>query len=319
MVTIVLAVVALFAITSSCVVPITPVVAFVDDTFEGFPVVSYIPANPKAIVFVFHGSGGGANVVHKVATLDVLNALIADGYGIAATGSTESTERTGDKRWEVSNLSLTTNPDLARLARLHANLVDTTPLEASTPIVGIGHSNGGRFVTLWGEAWKDAGYPVRAIWASAGRVANPVTNAGGLTVPTFVVGAANDFTAPPGGSVDGYNETLAAGTAAELHINLEQKLRVVPFLRIPGIDVAKANEVVAALTTTGVWDAAGARIVNPVQKASQQAETAALPAWVGPAGLTNDISNAVALVLAVHQFTAEFKAEGKAFFDARLP
>ena len=32
---------------------------------------------------------------------------------------------------------------------------------ATTPLLGIGMSNGARFVTLWGETWKDAGYPVQ--------------------------------------------------------------------------------------------------------------------------------------------------------------
>ena len=63
--------------------------------------------------------------------------LIARGYGFV---STSSTERTGNKRWNVFNTSLPqSNPDLARLGRLQANLVATTPLEAGTPIVGHRH------------------------------------------------------------------------------------------------------------------------------------------------------------------------------------
>ena len=128
-------------------------------TFEGFPVISYVPEHPRGMVYVFHGSNGSANFAERVETTDVLNRLIARGYGFV---STSSTERTGDKRWNAADPSLTTNPDLARLVRLQANLVATTGLEANTPLVGIGMSNGARFVTLWGQSWRNAGYPVKA-------------------------------------------------------------------------------------------------------------------------------------------------------------
>jgi len=139
---------------SACVTPVTPSVVYQQSTFEGFPVISYIPENPRAMIYLFHGSGGSANFATKVDPVEVLNGFVAEGYGFV---STSSTERTGDKRWDQGNPSLTTNPDLARLVRLQAHLVATTPLEATTPLAGIGMSNGSRFVTLWGERWRDAG------------------------------------------------------------------------------------------------------------------------------------------------------------------
>src|SRR3954452_19928064 len=187
------------AVLSGCAV--TPVVQFQHTTFEGFPVISYVPEHPRGIVYVFHGSGGGAGFAEKIETTDVLNRLILRGYGFV---STASTERTGNKRWNAADPSLTTNPDLARLARPQAHLVATTPVEANTPIVGIGMSNGARFVTLWGQSWKDAGYPVKAIWASHGRIAAPVAT---LPVPTIFSTSANDFTVPSAQIVADYART----------------------------------------------------------------------------------------------------------------
>ena len=192
---------------SGCAV--TPSVPFQHSTFEGFPVISYVPEHPRGMVYVFHGSNGSANFAERLETVDVLNLLISKGYGFV---STSSTERTGDKRWNVFDASVQTNPDLARLARLQTSLVANTPLEANTPLVGIGMSNGARFVTLWGQAWKNAGYPVKAIWASHGNAAPSVEGAGKLTVPTVFSTAVNDFTVPPGQVIADYTTAHNAGT-----------------------------------------------------------------------------------------------------------
>jgi len=87
-------------------------------TFEGFPVIAFVPPNPTGIVFAFHGSGGGADFATKLETVDMLNRLTAAGYGFV---STESTDRDA-KQWDTSSLSLTANPDLARLSRLYASM-----------------------------------------------------------------------------------------------------------------------------------------------------------------------------------------------------
>jgi hypothetical protein len=297
---------------AACVTPITPSVAFQHSTFEGFPVISYVPDNPRGMIYVFHGSGGSADFAEKVETVDVLNGFVAEGYGFV---STSSTERTGDKRWDPTNPSLSTNPDLARLVRLQANLVATTALEPTTPLFGIGMSNGARFVTLWGQTWQDAGYPVRAIWASNGKIADPVAAAGGLTVATVFSTAINDFTSPPLPIVVGYNTTVAAGTPAQLYVSQERTLAPSPYQRIPGVDGSEANGIVAALKATGVWNAQGVRVVPGIQQAVSQAQTAVLPPSVVGVGLGNDITNETAIVLAIHQFTAEFKTPIRAFFD----
>jgi hypothetical protein len=306
----------LVAVASGCVAPVRPAVEWEHSTFEGFPVISYVPEDPRGLVFLFHGTNGSADIAQKVESVDVLNTFIGEGYGFV---STSSTERTGDKRWDVSSDSLSANPDLARLARLWHDLVASTAIDDTTPLFGIGHSNGSRFVTLWGESFHDAGYPVGAIWASAGRIAAPVDRQGGLTVPTFFTTAVNDFTSPPGPIIADYDATRAAGTPAELRISQERALTVGPFLRVPGVDLARAEEVVAALKGTGVWDARGVRVVPDIQQAAAQAQSVSLPGWAAAEGLGNDIANQTAIVLAVHQFTAEFEADALRFFEAARP
>lgn len=293
---------------------ITPAVSWQRTTFEGFDVISYVPDRPRGLVYLFHGTNGSASFADRVETTDVLNRLVARGYGFV---STSSTERTGDQRWNAADPSLTTNPDLARLARLQSHLVATTPVAPNTPLAGIGMSNGARFVTLWGQAWKNGGYPVKAIWASHGRTADPFAPKGKLTVPTAFSTSKNDFTVPPGGIIINFSTARDAGTPTELYVSQERNLSAGQYERIPGVDANEAKQVVAALIATGVWNSQGARVEPNVETAAARARSATLPASVAPQA--REIDNETAVLLAVHGFTAEYAEQAIAFFSRYVP
>lgn len=293
---------------------ITPTVQWQRSTFEGFEVISYVPEHPRGMVYLFHGSNGSARFADRVETTDVLNRLVARGYGFV---STSSTERTGNKRWNVFDASLTTNPDLARLVRLQAHLVATTPLEAGTPLVGIGMSNGARFVTTWGQAWKNAGYPVKAIWASHGNTGPNFDEAGQLKVPTVFSTSEHDFTVPPGQVIQSYLTAHNSGTPSELYASHERRLNSQQYERIPGIDPNEAKQIVAALVATGVWNSQGDRIEPDIETAATRAASANLPASVQSS--SGGIQDETALQLAVHQFTAEYAEQVIAFFTRYVP
>jgi hypothetical protein len=150
-----------------------------------------------------------------------------------------------------------------------------------------------------------------------GRIANPVSGPGQLTVPTVFSTAENDFTVPPAEIFLDAARTRDAGTPTELHVSRERRLTAAPFLRIPGIDDAEAQEIVRRLIATGVWRADGIRAVADIQQAAAQASAVTLPASV--AGQRPEITDQVAVVLAVHQFTAEFAPQVQAFFGRHLP
>jgi dienelactone hydrolase len=293
---------------------ITPTAQWQRSTFEGFEVISYVPEQPRGLVFLFHGTNGSAGFADRIETTDVINRLVARGYGFV---STSSTERTGDQRWDAANPSVTTNPDLARLLRLRAHLISTTPVEATTPLLGVGMSNGARFVTLWGQSWKNGGYPVKAIWASHGRTANPYDEAGQLTVPVVFSTSENDFTVPPGGVVLSFAAARDGGTPAEIYNTRERRLTAPPYERIPGVDSSEAQQIVQALIATGVWSSQGTRVVSDIEQAAAQAGTVDLPDSVQ--GLASHISDETAWQLAVHQFTAEFAEQVVAFFGRYAP
>lgn len=300
------------ALTAACD-PVEHAETPVDWTFEGFQVHSHLPADPVGLVYLFHGSGGSAAFAHKIEVIDQLNALVARGYGWVAT---ESTERTGDKRWEVVDPSLTTNPDLARLTRLHAELIATTGVGADTPIFGIGMSNGARMVTLFGQTFGDAGYPVAAVAPFMGEAALAVKLAGGLTVPGFWVMADNDVVVDNDAIEADQAENAAAASVSSLMAKTEELLLHLRFTRIPAIDDTEAEAIHAALVATGAWEPGGTRLLS-IDDTIDAVLGLSVPPEYGAS--TAEVRSQVAAILALHQFVGWYKVALADFFDAQLP
>jgi len=279
-------------------------------TFEGFPVISSVPSNPAGVVFMFHGTGGGANFATKLESVDMLNHLSAAGYGFVAT---ESTDRSS-KQWDTSDLSLSTNPDLARLARLYVSMKASGAITDHTPIYAVGMSRGAGFASVFAQAFKNAGYPVAAIAPSHGQIPLSVRANGGLTVPAFFTLGANDPMVDNQQVVAQVGDLVAHGVPASCTIEPETNLNASRFLRVPGIDGTTANAIFAAIVKAGLWDAAGHRIV------SISAAQAALPSLTYPANVTPDqkqmLRDQVNVVLAVHEYSATYAPQTVAFFDA---
>ncbi|GAB5450965.1 MAG: hypothetical protein Hals2KO_12930 [Halioglobus sp.] len=292
--------------------PVTPNEAINSDEFEGFTVYSFIPADPVGIVYLFHGTGGSANIALRTEVIDQTNELTARGYGWVAT---ESTERTGNKRWDVFDASLATNPDLARLSRLHDELIATTGTSSSTPIFGIGMSNGARMVTLFGQAFADGGYPVAAVAPFNGRAAPSVKVAGGLAVPGFWVTSVNDTVVPPGEVISDQQDSATLGTVTQLTNKAEEPLLPVRFTRIPTIDAEEAVGIYSLLYGTGAWDEDGNRVLD---LETTLALIDALPLAAGTGTPRVQIERQIAAMLSVHQFVGLHRVALADFFDAQI-
>ena len=291
--------------------PVTAPPTVSSDEFEGFTVHRVIPDNPIGIVYLFHGSGGSAQFGLKIETLDQTNQLLARGYGWVAT---ESTQRDGNKRWDVNNPVITTNPDLARLARLHAHLISTTPIDEDTPIFGIGMSNGARMVTLFGQVFADNGYPVLAVAPYMGTAAPWVKLTGGLRIPGIWVNAINDATVAPGAVAADQAASAALGVPSVLFTKLEEPLLPVRFTRIPAINLDEAEQIYLSLAGSGVWDADGNR---QVALDTAIVTILATPVPPGTGATPAQVRNQVSAMLGLHQFTAAFAPFVADFFDAQ--
>lgn len=302
------AVIAAGLLAAGCAV--VPTYSASSSTFESFPVISYIPANPTGIVYVFHGTGGSADFATKLETVDMLNHLVADGYGFV---STESTNRT-TKQWDTSTLSLATNPDLARLSRLQAHLVSTGSITKTTPIYAIGMSRGAGFASVFAQAFRDAGYPVAAIAPSHGQIPASVRAAGGLDVPAFFTLGANDPIVDNTQVLGQVADLVRRGVPAEAVVEPETPLSAARFLRVPGVDGATADATFAAMVAAGLWDASGHRLVG-IDTVESTLPTLHYPASLTPSRLQS-IQDEVDVVLAVHQYSATYATRTVSFFDS---
>ncbi len=295
------------ALTGCAVVPTYTVAG---STFDGFPVISHIPSHPTGLVFLFHGTGGSANFATKLETVDMLNHLTAAGYGFV---STDSTNRTS-KQWDNTNLSLTSNPDLARLSRLYASYVASGSITKQTPIYAIGMSQGAGFASVFATAFKNAGYPVAAIAPSHGQIPVTVRNSGGLHVPALFALGANDPIVNNAQVLNQVAQVVRDGGTASAYVEPETSLQAVRFVRVPGIDPATANAVFAALVDAGLYDRSGHRLVTTAKV------DAALASLTLPTSLTKDqkldLGQEVDVVMAVHEYSATYANQTVAFFGA---
>ena len=280
--------------------------------FEGFTVYSHVPDDPVGIVYLFHGTGGSADIANRIESVDQLNELVERGYGWV---STESTERTGDKRWNVFDPGIASNPDLARLTRLHTRLVDETEVDETTPIFGIGMSNGARMVTLFGQVFANEGYPVAAVAPFMGEAAPLVNLTGGLTVPAFWVIAENDTVVDNDAIRADQAANAATGAASTIVVKREEALTGFRFLRIPAIDATESTAIRTALVASGVWDEQGRRVVAIDEVPGALAGLRVPPSF----GASDaDVRDQIQVILALHQFTGVFRVAVADFFDARI-
>ena len=301
------AVAVLAAVLGGCVVPNYSASTA---TFEEFPVISYVPANARGIVFMFHGTGGSADFATKLETVDMLNHLVADGYGFV---STDSTDRTS-KQWDTSSLSLTTNADLARLSRLYASLLADAKITHQTPIYAIGMSRGAGFASVFAQAFKNAGYPVAAIAPSHGQIPIAVRSAGGLDVPAFFVLGANDTIVDNTQVIRQVQAVQQRGVPASYLVEPETHLQSSRFLRVPGIDQPTADAIFTTLTTAGLWNSAGTRLES-IAAVEAALSTLHYPSNVSPQQ-KQDLLDEFNVVLAVHQYSATYASQTTQFFDA---
>ncbi|WP_045877876.1 alpha/beta hydrolase [Pseudofrankia sp. DC12] len=295
--------------------PVLPVAPPSEGSFEGFTTYSYIPVHPTGIIYLFHGSGGSADFAIKVETTDVLNEMIGRGFGYVAT---ESTERSGDRRWNVDDPSMTSNPDLARMDRLRRHVIDSTAVDADTPTYGLGMSNGSAFTALWAAAESSAGVRISAVALYMAGPTRAVDRLGGLRVPTFMVVGVNDTVTNPAKEKADLAAIADAGLPTELHEVIQRAVTPARYLRVPGVTEATAESVVAAYQQAGIVDSAGRLLASlPAGLTGDNADSLTsgvrLPTSLTP-GQQTAVNAETLATIGEHQFNAEFKVQNAQFF-----
>jgi len=228
--------------------PWVPVVTYTGGLFDGIPVLYEVPPAPVAVIFAFHGAGGGVGDLTYLEWSGVLNELLQAGFAVVATESNGREWNTGGSR--------ASNADLDRVIRWRDTLIDTTDLEPTTPVFAMGFSNGGNFAGVFLDEGSQLGWDVRAA---------SIHNSDCLTCPGLPVvwtSSANDTTASPTGIANRVQDHLQAGQDALLLEVAEEAFSAVRMQRHPAYDATEAQAVFDDLVAFGVIDAAGARVTS---------------------------------------------------------
>jgi hypothetical protein len=138
--------------------PVVSHFPWVNQEFEGGRISYYMPPDPAAVLFAFHGSDGSVETVLQIEWLELYNQLEPHGFGFVLAQSIDRDLM----QWDTYHVEVDTNLDFQRLARLRDYLVDATVLEADTPVFDAGFSNGGNFAILFANLALEEGWDFRS-------------------------------------------------------------------------------------------------------------------------------------------------------------
>ena len=117
--------------------PVEPIAEWNGELFEDSALVWWLPEQPRAVVWVFHGSNMTAGVANLTETVAILNELAKVGIGFIAASSTEAPP---GNQWDTTVTA--GNEDLGRIERILEHVSSQSDLTPQTPMFAWGFSNG---------------------------------------------------------------------------------------------------------------------------------------------------------------------------------
>jgi len=219
---------------------------------------AHVPDGAKGVLFVFHGTQGSANVVHKPAMRYI--ALLAThlGYAVLSPEAMEVTlgDQNGDgkKRWNAKP-DLESNVDLQDIAAYSAKLTSDGLVPADGPRVAIGMSNGGAFAVTVGATLE--GFVGVASYCATGRADAYLKT----ETPTAWLMCENDTNETVGSKKDSWEDGAEAleerGIRTLYDVHPPSPVYPGRFARLKGVDAEMSAAAVAELAEKGWLDDAG--------------------------------------------------------------
>jgi dienelactone hydrolase len=277
------------------------------ETVNGVDFGYYFPPGYKAVIFRFHGTGGGfVSFFSQTEERRFADDAVADGYAVVAL---ESADRT-NKVWDFTNPPAT-NRDLQNVAAIIFGLRSRGLLQPGKPLFALGFSNGGTFASFIATEgnWRAA-----AVYCSTGLDSWMDTT----NVPHIWNLAANDtrFEAAGVRASSAQSRALARrGVAAGHNTNLSSPVYPERFWRLDGLTEADSAAIYNGLKNAGLLDADDYLIDSPRVNGWRQAIP---PPYNQNDQLMRDIGNQLDNCWAEHQFYSDFNRRTIEFFNARL-
>ena len=297
----------------------TPMAAPQEEVIDGRGVLLSIPQNPRAIIYLFHGTGGSASYATNIATRLVLERFAAAGYGYAATSSGQ---REGPARWIIEEADPRKNPDLTYMLGLHEHLVRSGAIGARTPVFSMGMSNGGGMANLFGLVSREAGLPIAGVADYLGPFPASMLGAsrtGGTAPPsTFVVVAENDSLVSSQNVLAIAANLSETGVRIETHLATEAATKPGDFTRIPGVDLSRSQAIFDELVANGVIDRSGKRLMFTDQTTIPRDAEDKLSGRISERTIQRQVFRILMETWAAHMMRSDYADQQFAFFEAEL-
>ena len=289
------------------------------ETLAGRPTIRHIPAKPKGVVYLFHGTGGSETFATRLHSRRVLARLVAAGYGYV---SAPSLDRTKVVRWDTSSADPAINLDIAYMLGLHKALIAKGEITALTPVFTMGMSNGGAFANLYASAAKAQGLPVVAVAAYMGSFPASMRNAlpdPHSLPPTLLLLSKNDGLVSAERTAAVAAELIGTGAPIEVHVSQERKLCAASFALVPDLSEAQRVELVAStLPQAGIIDTKGARQLYLDHPVITREDMVALAAKLPATKQGRAIMDEILIAWGGHMMRSDYGQRQVEFFDAAL-
>lgn len=263
-----------------------------------------IPATPKGVIVVFHGTGGSSRGAFEGERLDFAEYAVASGYAVVALDSNDR-----DARQWATALS-TANPDVVNTVALLDRLTAEGLLPAGLPRFALGISNGGGFASRISAL---LGWRAQNLVIATG--VEPVMAQ--TSVPTIWTLARRDAVLAADSIATAQrhaNGLLQRRVAAEVNVLEPSPVFPERFTRIRGLSLDDSRTIHAALRAANLLDAGNFLRQDP--GTTDAAITAAIPPAY--ASVRGAIGNQLELAWAGHEAMVDFRHRVVHFFDAHL-
>lgn len=221
-------------------------------------VVSSFPANPSAVIYLFHGGGdncGAACIVRRTHVRNFIDEAASRGFGVVAIQGYDQSNQSWDE-----NPDPAVNLDMQRVAAVRNDLIARGQMSASLPAYMVGISGGGLFASRFNQhAAAAVGFvPVAsALFISPGDYASIASS----NVPTIFMLAEQDPLNGP--ALESFNAMLSNGVPTQQWTLPATPLYPERFWRVDGLSADDSRAIYSAYKNSGMLDANDYLLVNP--------------------------------------------------------
>jgi dienelactone hydrolase len=288
----------------------------------------WVPANPRGLILLLHGTGGSSNFIEQAETRSFALKAISKGYAVLAPEAEEvaagDIDLNGKIQWDIA--LNTSNIDFRSLDALLASLVSTNVIPAGLPYYIAGMSNGGSMAISLGAIAATSGAPsfpnlrfkaVISYCAQGSQTAASIT-----TTPSAFYLCGNDDN-------DNVSNTQALANSQTLVTRGVPTVGILHpatplydqrFIRVSGVSPAQSLAIANELRGGGFVDSNG--FIGTASSAISAAVTASPSSFPTISALTlgqqRELLAQISVMRAEHQFYSDWTSRSLRWFAAYL-